>query len=218
MKREKKERGDIGSGCSFVVGIVLFLILLGMAVSLAGCKTVRRDYRELYESETRRTDVLIDSMYRMSQKIDLLSRSITISDSVRHASERTDSLSEKVFVYQKDSTATRVNGDTVYVDRWHWDYRAIDRMRVQMERDSVEHNRAITELQNRVIMLQDSIRQLKEHNSSTSEREKQETSETREKEQPWWKQRIAELGGLIGVAFIIGAIITLARRKKGDGI
>jgi uncharacterized protein with GYD domain len=86
---------------------VLLLVLL--ALSLGGCRTVR-------ELQTSTTDI----------------RQVATSAAVR---EKADS----VYVYHRDSIYIRERGDTVYVDRWHVQTAYRDRLRTDTLRvvDSV---------------------------------------------------------------------------------
>jgi hypothetical protein len=75
------------------------LLLTLLALSLAGCRTIR-------ETQTSTTDV----------------RQVTATAAVR---ERADS----VYIYQRDSIYIRERGDTVFIDRWHLQTAYRDRLR-----------------------------------------------------------------------------------------
>ena len=214
MDGNEKNKSD---GKAWVILILTVLVLLAL-LSLCGCKSTRevQDYRELYRMENEQVTMMRDSVKQLHQRIDMLKQSLEKSDSLRMVSRDSTDTREKVEVYVRDSVSTMQRGDTIYIDRWHWDNRNYQLLQTKVRLDSVQHNLAITELQNYVSILQDSIAQLHRDQLTSKESKEQTTKETIviEKQTAWWVKALAWIGGMCIATFAAVAIMMVRVRKE----
>ena len=202
--------------------LIVAVLVMSVLMSLCGCKSVReaQEYKELFRMENEQVTMMRDSIDHLHKRINVLTHKLEISDSVRTVSKDSTDTKEKIEVYIRDSSSTKQVGDTVFVDRWHWDTRNYQLLQTQFRLDSISQNRRIAELQDYVSILQDSITVINEKLKHQTVKQTTDTnSETEvviEKPIPWWVRALACIGGLCLVAFGIMAIM-MYRARKGVG-
>ena len=177
--------------------LIVAVLVMSVLMSLCGCKSVREvhEYRELFRRENEQVTMMRDSIGRLHQRIDRMTHSLEAQDSVRTVSKDSTDTKEKVEVYVRDSVSTRQNGDTVFVDRWHWDNRSYQLLQTKFRLDSISQNCKIAELHDYVIVLLDSITHLRnnEQKFMQSAEKSIENEVVIEKSTPWrgrWKDRM----------------------------
>lgn len=201
--------------------LIMAVLVMTVVMSLCGCKSVReaQEYRELFRRENEQVTMMRDSIGRLHQRIDRLTYKLEQSDSVRTVSKDSTDTKEKVEVYVRDSVSTRQNGDTVFVDRWHWDNRNYQLLQTKFRLDSISQNCKIAELHDYVIVLLDSITHLRnnEQKLMQSAEKSIENEVVIEKSTPWWVTLLAWIGGVcIVIAVIFVTAMVHARREGGS--
>ena len=201
--------------------LIVAVLVMSVLMSLCGCKSVREvhEYRELFRRENEQVTMMRDSIGRLHQRIDRLTYKLEQSDSVRTVSKDSTDTKEKVEVYVRDSVSTRQNGDTVFVDRWHWDNRNYQLLQTKFRLDSISQNCKIAELQNRIIELNDSMTAVKDAYERQAVKQTDSTSAKTviEKSTPWWVTLLAWIGGVCIVIAVIFVTAMVHARREGNG-
>lgn len=201
--------------------LIVAVLVMSVLMSLCGCKSVREvhEYRELFRRENEQVTMMRDSIGRLHQRIDRMTHSLEAQDSVRTVSKDSTDTKEKVEVYVRDSVSTRQNGDTVFVDRWHWDNRSYQLLQTKFRLDSISQNCKIAELHDYVIVLLDSITHLRnnEQKFMQSAEKSIENEVVIEKSTPWWVTLLAWIGGVCIVIAVIFVTAMVHARREGKG-
>lgn len=201
--------------------LIMAVLVMTVVMSLCGCKSVREahEYRELFRRENEQVTMMRDSIGRLHQRIDRLTYKLEQSDSVRTVSKDSTDTKEKVEVYVRDSVSTRQNGDTVFVDRWHWDNRNYQLLQTKFRLDSISQNCKIAELHDYVIVLLDSITHLRNNEQKLMQSAEKSIENERviEKSTPWWVTLLAWIGGVCIVVAVIFVTAMVHARREGNG-